>query len=211
MSILLLGASGRTGRLIAEKLHAAAMPYRALIRNAAKRDEFVQLGATPVIGDFTSDLSQAFEGMQTVIYAAGSAESEGAEQERQIDRDAVIASADYAKRLGVRRLIVISALAAYDPEQAPAALRHYAQMKRESDDYVVASGLDYLVLRPGALTMDPGVGTIQITSDAASRHQALAREDVAAVVLRALQADLARKVIGFTGGSVLINEALASL
>jgi uncharacterized protein YbjT (DUF2867 family) len=211
MSILLIGASGRTGRLVAEKLHTAKIPFRALLRNAAKGDEFRQLDATPFIGDLSSDLTQAFEGAHTVVYAAGSAETEGEEQERLIDRDAVISSVDYAKRLGVGRFIVISALLAYQPELAPQALRHYSQMKREADDYVVASGIDYLVLRPATLTMEPGVGTIQIVADAETRREAVAREDVAEVVLEALKTGLANKVIGIAGGKVPIADALATV
>jgi uncharacterized protein YbjT (DUF2867 family) len=211
MSILLIGASGRTGHLVAEKLHAAAIPFQALIRNAAKSDDFRRLGATPVVGDLLSDLSTAFVGAHTVIYAAGSAETEGAEQERLIDRDAVIKSVDYAKQLGADRFILISTLLAYEPERSPEALRHYAQMKHESDEYVIASGLGYLVLRPGVLTMEPGVGTIQIVSDAVSRGAPVAREDVAEVVLEVLRAGMVDKVIGFAGGGVPISDALAAV
>jgi uncharacterized protein YbjT (DUF2867 family) len=211
MSILLIGASGRTGRLVAEKLHAAALPFRAMIRNAAKSAVFELLGGEAVIADLASDFSHAFRGADTIIYAAGSAETEGAEQERQIDRDAVIKSADYARQHGAKLLVVISALLAYDPVQSPEALRHYSEMKRESDDYVMASGVDYLILRPGALTTDPGVGTIEIVSRPASSLAPVSREDVAVVVLEALKAKLANKVIGFAGGSMPIRDALTTL
>jgi uncharacterized protein YbjT (DUF2867 family) len=210
MSILLIGASGRTGRLVAEKLHEAAIPYRATVRRAEKGAEFHRLGGQPIIADLAGDFSHAFAGATTVIYAAGSAETDGAEQERLIDRDAVIKSADYAKQHGAELLVVISALLAFEPERSPEALRHYAQMKRESDDYVIASGLDYLVLRPGALTMERGAGTIQIVSDAGSRCVPVAREDVAEVVVDAIRVKLVNKVIGFVGGGVPIRDALAA-
>ena len=210
MSILLIGASGRTGRLVAEKLHEAAVPFRAMLRRSTQSEEFNRLGGAPIIADLAGDFSSAFAGANTVIYAAGSAETDGADQERLIDRDAVIKSADYSKQHGVELLVVISALLAYEPERSPEALRHYAQMKRESDDYVIASGLDYLVLRPGELSMEHGVGTIQIVSDAESRRVPVAREDVAEVVLDALRAKLLNKVIGFAGGGVPIRDALAA-
>lgn len=209
MSILLIGASGRTGRLIAEKLHASAIPFCPLIRNAAKSDAFEQLGVRPLIADLSGDFSHVFNGVDTVIYAAGSAETEGSEQERLIDRDAIIKSVEHAKQNSVGRFVVISALLAYAPERSQQALRHYAQMKRESDEHVIASGLEYLVLRPGTLTMEPGVGTIQIVSDVDSARDTVAREDVAEVVLVALKARLVNKVIGFVGGDVPIGDALA--
>ena len=209
MSTLLIGASGRTGRLVAEKLHASAIPFRPLIRNAAKSDAFERFGVRPLIADLSGDFSHVFNGIHTVIYAAGSAETEGAEHERLIDRDSIIKSVDYAKQSGAGLFVVVSALLAYAPERSPQALQHYAQMKRESDDYVIASGLDYLVLRPGTLTMEPGVGTIQIVSDADAAGDPVAREDVAEVVLDALKARLVNKVIGFVGGDVPIVDALA--
>jgi uncharacterized protein YbjT (DUF2867 family) len=211
MSILLIGASGRTGRLVAQKLHEAAIEYRAMVRRAEQGEAFSRLGGQPVIADLAGDFSPALAGASTVIYAAGSAETEGSEQERLIDRDAVINSANYAKQHGVGLIVVISALLACQPERAPEALRHYAQMKHEADDYVIASGLDYLVLRPGELSTERGVGTIQIVADTDLRRVPVAREDVAEVVLEALKAKLANKVIGFVGGGVRIRDALGAL
>jgi uncharacterized protein YbjT (DUF2867 family) len=211
MSIALIGATGRTGRLVADKLHRAGIPFRALLRNEAQRGHFEGLGASPVIVDLTQDFCAALEGVRTVIFAAGSAESEGAEQERQIDRDAIIKAVDCAKQYGANRFIVVSALLAYDPERAPDELRHYAQMKRASDDYLIGSGLDYLVLRPGTLTMEPGTGTIEIVTDAQSARAPVAREDVADVVLEALKVGLVNKIVGFAGGGKPISDALAAL
>jgi uncharacterized protein YbjT (DUF2867 family) len=211
MNVLLIGASGRTGRSVAQKLHASAIPFRALIRHAAKADEFHRLGAQTAIADLASDFSSAFDHIDTVVYAAGSAETEGAEQERLIDRDAVIHAANYAQQRGVGRFLVVSALLAFDPERAPQALRHYAKMKQESDDHVIGSALDYVVLRPGALSVEPGVGAIQLVANVASAHAPVAREDVAEVVIEALKMGLSRKVIGFAGGNDPIASALASL
>ncbi|MEX3940533.1 SDR family oxidoreductase [Paraburkholderia sp. BR10937] len=211
MKVLLIGASGRTGRSVAQKLHAAAMPFRALIRNAVKADEFLRLGADTAIADLESDFSQAFAGIDAVVYAAGSAETEGADQERQIDRDAVIHAANYATQRGVNRFLVVSALLAFDPKRAPDTLRHYAEMKQQSDDYVIASALEYVILRPGQLSVEPGVGTIQIVSNVGSPHAPVARDDVAEVVVEALKAGLSRKVIGFAGGKDPIASALAAV
>jgi uncharacterized protein YbjT (DUF2867 family) len=211
MSIALIGATGRTGRLVAEKLHRAGIPFRALLRDEAQRAHFESLGGSPVIVDLTQDFCAALAGVNTLIFAAGSAESEGAEQERQIDRDAIIKAVDCAKQYGADRFIVVSTLLAYAPESAPDALRHYAQMKRASDDYLIGSGLDYLVLRPATLTMEPGTGKIEIVADAQSARAPVAREDVADVALEALRIGLVNTIVGFAGGSKPIDDALAAL
>lgn len=59
---------------------------------------------------------------------------------------------------------MISTLLAYAPERAPEALRHYARMKCESDDYLIASGLDYLVLRPGTLTIVDRINCVTVAT-----------------------------------------------
>ncbi|REE21728.1 nucleoside-diphosphate-sugar epimerase [Paraburkholderia sp. BL27I4N3] len=211
MSIALIGATGRTGRLVAEKLHRAGISFRALLRDEAQRAHFEGLGATVAMVDLTQDFGAALAGARTVIFTAGSAETEGAAQEAQIDRDAIIKAVDYAKQHGADRFIVISTLLAYAPERAPDALRHYAQMKRASDDYLIGSGLDYLVLRPGTLTMEPGTGTIEVVIDAQSARAPVARADVADVVLEALKVGVVNTIFGFAGGSESIDDALAAL
>lgn len=48
--------------------------------------------------DLTQDFSDALACLHTVIYTAGSAETEGANEERLIDRDAIQTAADYSKQ-----------------------------------------------------------------------------------------------------------------
>jgi uncharacterized protein YbjT (DUF2867 family) len=210
MTTLLIGANGRSGRPIATRLAEAKIPFRAMIRDEQQQEHFSRLGADVVVADLTEDFSHALDGVDTVIFTAGSAETEGSESERLIDRDAIIKAVDYAKQRGIQRFIVISTLLAPAPERGPEALRHYVQMKRESDDYLINSGLDYVVLRPGPLTTEPGIGRIAVTEDASARKP-VAREDVAAVVMEALQGGLSNRIIGFIGGDVPIREALKAV
>jgi uncharacterized protein YbjT (DUF2867 family) len=203
--ILLIGASGRTGRALADLLlRQADFELVALVR----RPDYSLPGARVVIGDLNADFSSAFEGVTHVIYAAGSAESEGLAEEVAIDRDAVMRTADLARKHHVQQLVVISSLSAYQPDQAPEALRHYSQMKREGDDYVAASGLDYTILRPGPLSDTPGVGKIALTEARLDQAPPVARQDVAWAALESIKLGIRRKTIGFVGGTVPIEQAL---
>ena len=76
LKVLLIDAHGRTGRLIAQRLHDEAIPFRAMLRKSAHRSEFAAMGAEIVFGDLTNDFSHAFDDITYVIYAAGSAETE---------------------------------------------------------------------------------------------------------------------------------------
>ena len=41
-------------------------------------------------------------------------------------------------------------------------MRPYFEAKRDADDAVEASGLDWTIVRPGALTNEPGTGTVDL-------------------------------------------------
>ena len=81
-----------------------------------RRHGYALAGARVVEADLKNDFSHAFQGISHVIYAAGSAESEGAAEEEQVDRDAVARAAEYALAYNAQKLVVISSLSAYRPE-----------------------------------------------------------------------------------------------
>lgn len=211
MKVLLIGAHGRTGRHIARQLRTASLPFKVLLRKSAHRGEFAALGAEIVLGDLTNDFSHAFDDVTHVVYAAGSAESEGVNEERAIDRDAVQRTADYAKRRRTKQLVVISAISAYWPESSPLALKHYSKMKRQADDYVQTSGVPYVILRPGALCDEFGRGTIALSTQRGLNAAPVSREDVARVTVACITRDVRDEVIGFVGGDARIDDVLDAL
>ncbi|NRF84480.1 SDR family oxidoreductase [Burkholderia gladioli] len=205
MKVLLIGATGRTGHALADLL----LKQRDFELTAlARRPGFALPGAKPVVADLNGDFSAAFRGISHAIYAAGSAESEGEAQEAAIDRDAVGRAAEYAKAANLQKLVVISSLSAYEPERGPAELAHYSRMKREGDDRVIASGVDYVILRPGPLSDQPGVGKIALTDRWQEDATLVARQDVAWAAVEAIKLGISRKIIGFIGGGSPIEQAL---
>jgi len=203
--LLLIGATGRTGRLIADALlREPDVELTALVR----RSDHVLPGAKVLQADLAGDFSTAFQGITHVIYAAGSVETDTEIEEEQIDRDAVARSAEHAKVHHVEKLLVISALSAYWPERSIESLRHYSQMKREGDDLVIASGVDYVILRPGMLSDGPAAGTIGITDTRLEDAPPVSREDVARTTIEAIKLGISRRIIGFVGGNVPIRQAL---
>ncbi|MBN3821325.1 SDR family oxidoreductase [Paraburkholderia sp. Se-20369] len=203
--VLLIGATGRTGQACADLLlKQSEFEVTALVR----RPGYTLPGAKVIEADLKDDFSHAFQGVTHAIYAAGSAESEGAAEEEQIDRDAVGRAADYALACNVQKLVVISSLTAYWPERGPDALRHYSQMKREGDEHVIASGVDYVILRPGPLEDGPGIGKIALTEERLDHAPPVSRQDVAWAAIEAIKLGISRKTIGFVGGGVPIEQAL---
>ena len=207
MTVLLLGATGRTGIHIAARLHHAGGAFRALVRDPRKQRVFADMGAQVVVGDLTQDFSAALNGIDTVIYAAGSAESEGEPFERAIDRDAAIRTVDLAVEHKVRRFVLISAISAGNPALAPEGLRHYARMKREADDHLLGKPIQHLILRPGVLNDERGHGMIALARSPTDRTP-VSREDLAHLAVRALDLGIRNRIITFVGGDVPIDAVL---
>lgn len=208
MKVLLIGAHGRTGRLIARRLHDEAIPFRAMLRKSAHKSEFAAMGAEIVLGDLTNDFSHTFDDITHVIYAAGSAETDGVHEQRAIDRDAVMRTADYAMRRRVQQIVVVSALSAFHPERMPLALRHYSRMKREADAYVARRGVPYAILRPGSLSDVGARGAIALADECTQVMPDVSREDLAHLALRCIALGVTDRMIGLMGGSEPIDAVL---
>jgi uncharacterized protein YbjT (DUF2867 family) len=90
-------------------------------------------------------------------------------------------------------------------------MRPYLEAKAEADQYLIASGLDHTIVRPGSLTDDPGTGRVRVSTELGQRG-AIPRDDVAAVIAQVLEAP---NTIGVTfevfSGDRLVAEAVRSL
>jgi uncharacterized protein YbjT (DUF2867 family) len=106
---------------------------------------------------------------------------------------------------------MISSIGADRPQAASGGMRPYLEAKAEADQYLMASGLEYTVVRPGSLTDDPGTGRVHLSTDLGSRGK-VPRDDVAAVIAQVLDAP---NTIGVTfevfSGDVTVAEAVRSL
>jgi len=90
-------------------------------------------------------------------------------------------------------------------------MRPYIQAKKEADDALMASGLDWTVVRPGRLTDDPGTGTID-AARVLARYGEITRDDTALVLLETLERPaLARVDFDVLGGPTPVGEALDAL
>jgi uncharacterized protein YbjT (DUF2867 family) len=119
---------------------------------------------------------------------------------------------DAAGQAGVRRFVMVSYFGA-GPDHGVSADNSffpYAEAKAAADAYLRASDLDWTVLGPGRLTLEPATGRIAVGADAADKA-AVSREDVALVAAAALSDDSTiRRTIDFNKGDLPIAEALAA-
>lgn len=210
--ILIIGGHGKIALLLAPLLREAGTEVTSVIRNAAQIDDVAAAGATPVVHDVVTaseaELADLFAGHDAIVFSAGAG---GGSPERTyaVDRDAAIRSMDAAVSAGVPRYVMVSYLGAslhhgVPPEDSFFA---YAEAKAAADNHLRSSALEWTILGPGALTLDPPSGTITTTPDRARRNTS--RGNVAHVAAAVLaRPDTIGRTIEFTDGEVPIEQAL---
>lgn len=110
MNVLVIGANGQVGKEIIIQLKQTAHQATALVRKKEQVEELKSLGANDVVlGDLEEDFSHAFKNIDTVIFAAGSGGSTGADKTLLIDLWGTKKAVDYAKSSGVTHFIQLSA------------------------------------------------------------------------------------------------------
>jgi uncharacterized protein YbjT (DUF2867 family) len=209
MDILVAGGHGKVALRLLKLLADAGHTARGLIRKPEQAADLQAVGAIAVIGDLENDESLAgyVKGADAVVFAAGAGPGSGPARKRTVDLGGAIKLADAAIETGVRRYVMVSSIGAEAPEAA-GSMRPYLEAKAEADAYVVASGLDCTIVRPGSLTDDPGTGLVRTTRELGHRGP-VPREDVAAVLAACLTTPA---TIGVTfelfAGDTPIDEAL---
>jgi uncharacterized protein YbjT (DUF2867 family) len=213
MIVGIAGAHGKIGLRLVALLAAAGHEPRGLVRDPAHGPDVEERGGAVVIADLESDdpLDDLVAGADAVVFTAGAGAGSGPERKRTVDYGGAVRLIDAAKRLGVRRYVMVSSIGAHDPASAPDAMRAYLQAKHDADEALIASGLDYTIVRPGTLTDDPGTGRIEIFTDLGHRGR-VTRDDVAATLVATLEApNTIRKLFELFNGDTPIAEALARL
>lgn len=186
MNVLVIGANGQIGKQIVEKL-ALGKGYfvRAMVRKVEQGEQLAELGGKPIIADLEKDFSYAYDGVDAVIFAAGSGGHTGPDKTTAIDEQGAIKAVEFAKQKGVKRFIMISSIFSGQPEKGPASLAHYLDAKGKADNALLASGLDYTIIRPVTLTNDPPTDKIaEVENDQPTDK--ISRSDVATVVITVL-------------------------
>ncbi|MDZ5713622.1 SDR family oxidoreductase [Jeotgalibacillus haloalkalitolerans] len=215
MHVLVIGANGTTGRMAVKKLAESEQHLvKAMIRKSEQSKEMEDLGARPIIADLEQAFNYAFEDVNAVIFAAGSGPDTGTDKTTAVDRDGAIKAVDFAKEKGIERFIMLSSMGADDPSIAGDSdtFHHYLQAKHDADVHLKQSGLNYTIVRPGALTDDKATDKIDVSEEMKHREGEITREDVATVLVESiLCTNLHHKTIELVNGDQPIKEALKGI
>ena len=207
--ILLIGANGKIGQLLTRLLIKEDLPFRVMVRTPEQVQAFEDLGTEAVLGDLESDFSAAFEGCDKVVFSAGSGGTTGADKTLLVDLWGAIKAVNYAKAKGLEHFVMISSMNAADPDNGPAAIKHYLVAKFAADEYLKNSGLPYSILRPARLTDEPGTGKVSTDRPTDPNERIISRADVAAAALYCLMNSSSKGlIIDLRKGQTPVEEAL---
>ncbi|KAA8969208.1 SDR family oxidoreductase [Mycobacterium sp.] len=212
--VIIIGGHGKVALRLARILSERGERVTSVFRNPAHTADVAGTGAHPVVVDVeqldTDALTVLLAGQDAVVFSAGAGGGDPA-RTYAVDRDAAIRVIDAAERAGVKRFVMISYFGAGPDHGVPHddPFFPYAEAKAAADAHLRASSLDWTVLGPGRLTLEPGTG--RITVGPTARDHQVSRDDVAMVVAAVLADDSTiGRTIDFNNGDVPIAEALAA-
>ena len=218
MQITIIGGHGKIALLAAPLLVEAGHEVRSIIRNPDHEADVAATGAKPVVADVetldVASLVGLFQGADAVVWSAGAGGGD-ASRTLAVDRDAAIRTVEAAETAGARRYVMVSYFGAGPDHGVPAdsSFRAYADAKSDADAAIEASSLDWVILRPSALTLDAPTGAVDVLQlDASLEPGEIARADVAALIAAVIERPaLTKAIVEVNGGSTPIGEALDRL
>ena len=134
--ILIIGGTGNIGTPLVELLKSSDQSYRVMVRSDENETKMASAGVPSVraeLGDWPS-VESALDNVDTVFLLSAPSPIMSDLHKGLIDR---------AKSAKVRKIVRLSA----EPAKYSKGLPMYEQ-HAEVDDYLVESGLDYVILRP---------------------------------------------------------------
>ncbi len=215
MRIVIAGGHGQIALRLERLLAARGDEAAGIIRRPEQGDDLRAAGAEPLVCDLESasaeEVAALLRGADAAVFAAGAGPGSGTTRKDTVDRGAAVLFADAAVLAGVRRHVVVSSMGADPAHRGDDVFDIYLRAKGEADAYVSGlDALDWTILRPGALTNDPGTGRVRLEAD--TGRGKVPRDDVAAVITELLDTPAtAGLTLELIAGSTPVSVAVKSV
>jgi uncharacterized protein YbjT (DUF2867 family) len=211
MDVLVAGGHGKIARRLSRLLARHGDTARGLIRNPDHAADLEADGAQPILCDLEhDDLRPHVGGAEAIVFAAGAGPGSGDARKRTLDYGGAVKCIEAAQELGVARFVMVSSMGYEDAEHA-GPMRPYYEAKRDADEALRTSGLDWTIVRPGPLTDAPGTGRVD-AAPVLARSGEIPRDDVALTVFECLRApETIRAAFMLLSGDVPVDVAVRQL
>lgn len=213
MIVTIVGGHGQIALLLAKRLAQAGHEVRSTYRTPEHEAEVAASGATPVrvdLEDPVSDLDGAVAGADAVVFAAGAGPGSGPQRKRDVDLGGAVRLIGAARDNGVQRYVMVSSVGT-ERAHVSGEMGPYLEAKRQADEALAKSGLDFTIVRPGRLTDDDPTGLVACAAHF-GRAGEISRADVAAVLQAVLELP---QTVGHTfevmDGDTPVARAVATL
>lgn len=192
-TVLVAGATGRTGQQIVKHLLKGGYHVRALVRDPVTAKEQLGPDVEYVQGDVKDPamVAAAMPGAGAVISSLASRGKDGPNRPEMIDYEGVRNLVNAGKAANVRQFVLVSSRGVTQTDHALNRLFGKVLVwKLKGEDDLRASGLAYTIIRPASLLNEPG-GTGDLAFEQGDRKVSgalsIPREDVAIVCVQALK------------------------
>jgi uncharacterized protein YbjT (DUF2867 family) len=203
-NILVAGANGTTGKKIVNLLKSSQyFTPVAMVRKEEQKAQFQKENIKTILGDLEDDISNTVNGIDKVIFAAGS----GGKKVIEVDQEGAKKLITASGKSNIKKFVMLSSMGAENPEKAE-DLQDYLKAKHNADEYLKASDLTYTIVRPGSLTNDKPTGHIELKKSL-NKSGSISRDDVAQTLVRSLHDDAAiNQTYEIIEGDTIIGKAL---
>jgi nucleoside-diphosphate-sugar epimerase len=198
--VFLAGASRGVGEQIAFQLMENHIKTKVLLRSETTKTQLESMGCKVAMGDALEvpAVEAALLGeepIDMVISTIGGLPQEGQRADYLGNKNLI----DTAVKAGAKKFILISSIGSGNSKEAlpPRALEALGEVlieKEKAEEYLINSGLTYIIIRPGGLKSEPATGNGILTENP-KISGIIHRADVAHLVMRCLQSDAANNKV----------------
>jgi len=184
--VLVVGATGRTGRLIVDCLVERGVSVRALVRDTAKAREVLPSEVPQFVGDVrrSETLTEPIAGVGAVIIATCSSAERGNDAET-VDYFGTSNLIQQAAAADVDLVVFVSTIYATRPEHYQDVEATSLGWKARAEEVIRSSRVPYCIVRSGWLT-DGGGGEPLAVSQGDTAEGRISRADLAEVCTQML-------------------------
>ncbi|TMC85657.1 MAG: SDR family oxidoreductase [Chloroflexi bacterium] len=204
MNLVILGATGGTGRLVVEQALSAGHTVTALVRSPEKlTSSNSRLRVITGLATDAQDVARALAGADALISTLGGSGS--------VIADSTQAIVDAARQTGLKRVVVLSSFLVERqrlnvPMRLATGLVMGAMVKDKTlgEEMLRSSGLDWTIIYASPLTDGPATGSVSVLAADAKwgMSHRISRADVATWLVQTVTgAQYSRRSVAITGGT----------